>query len=178
MTVRILIGDVREQLKTLPDGSVHCVVTSPPYWGLRCYGVDGQLGMEPTLGEHVETMADVFEEVRRVLRKDGTLWLNYGDSYATSVNGRSAADVKLLTDDDRTFQDKPFSTVSNLSNCIHRALKSGVFFYGSAYPRRGSSECINVLLYDKGAPQLVFEPFLAAKRVRIKQGQHDLCRGR
>ncbi len=111
MSVRILLGDVREQLKTLADESVHCVVTSPPYWGLRDYGVAGQLGMEPTLGEHIETMVDVFREVRRVMRKDATLWLNYGDCYATSPNGRSAANTKLLGNDDRTFRDKPFSTV-------------------------------------------------------------------
>lgn len=111
MTVRILKGDCREILRGLPEESVHCVVTSPPYWGLRDYGVDGQLGMEGSLGEHVETMADVFREVRRVLRSDGTLWLNYGDSYASSVNGRSAADIKSLGTDDRTFRDKPFSTI-------------------------------------------------------------------
>lgn len=111
MSIRILLGDCREQLKKLPDESVHCVVTSPPYWGLRDYGIDGQLGLEHSLGEHVGTMVEVFREVRRVLRKDGTLWLNYGDSYATSVNGRSAADTKELGHDDRTFRDKPFSTV-------------------------------------------------------------------
>ena len=85
MSVKILIGDVREQLREMPDESVHCVVTSPPYWGLRCYGVDGQIGQEPTLGEHVEVMVEVFREVRRVLRKDGTVWLNYGDCYATQI---------------------------------------------------------------------------------------------
>ena len=66
MSVRILIGDVREQLATLPDESVHCVVTSPPYWGLRDYGIAGQLGLEPTLGEHLEAMVAVFRAVRRV----------------------------------------------------------------------------------------------------------------
>lgn len=81
MSVKILQGDCRQVLKTLPDESVHCVVTSPPYWGLRDYGVDGQMGLEPTLGEHIEVMVDVFRHVWRVLRKDGTLWLNYGDSY-------------------------------------------------------------------------------------------------
>lgn len=81
--VRILEGDVREQLKTLPDGSVHCCVTSPPYWGLRDYGVPGQLGSEKTPAEYVAVMVAVFREVRRVLRDDGTLWLNMGDTYAT-----------------------------------------------------------------------------------------------
>src|SRR5690348_13711031 len=111
MTVRILKGDCREVLRSLPNESVHCVVTSPPYWGLRDYGVDGQLGLERSLGEHVETMIEVFAEVRRALRSDGTLWLNYGDSYAATPNGRSAADVKALGNDDRTFRDKPFSTI-------------------------------------------------------------------
>lgn len=110
MTVRILVGDVREQLAGLPDESVHCVVTSPPYWGLRDYGVAGQLGLEPTPQAHVQAMVDVFRAVRRVLRPDGVCWVNYGDSYATSVNGRSAADTKAAGRDDRTFRDKPFGT--------------------------------------------------------------------
>lgn len=111
MTVRILTGDVRERLRELADESVDCVVTSPPYWGLRDYGVEGQLGLERTLGEHVEVMTSVFRDVRRVLKPAGTLWLNYGDSYATSPNGRSAEAIKNLGTDDRTFRDKPFSTV-------------------------------------------------------------------
>lgn len=114
MSVRILIGDVREQLRLLPADHFDCVVTSPPYWGLRDYGVAGQLGMEATYQEHVTTMADVFDEVRRVMKPTATLWLNYGDSYASSVNGRSAADVKALGNDDRTFRDKPFSTVQGV----------------------------------------------------------------
>ena len=80
--VRILMGDVIDGLKRLSDGSVHCCVTSPPYWGLRDYGVDGQIGLEPTPEAFIEKMVAVFREVRRVLREDGTLWLNLGDSYA------------------------------------------------------------------------------------------------
>lgn len=75
-------GDVREVLPTLADESVNCVVTSPPYWGLRDYGVVGQLGLERTPEEYISKMVAVFREVRRVLRADGTLWLNMGDSYA------------------------------------------------------------------------------------------------
>ena len=82
MTVRILRGDCIELLRTLPEASVHCCVTSPPYFGLRDYGVDGQIGLEPTPDEFVAKLVDVFREVRRVLRDDGTLWLNLGDSYA------------------------------------------------------------------------------------------------
>lgn len=83
MSVSILIGDVRDRLRELPDNSVHCVVTSPPYYGLRNYGVAGQIGLEPSYREYVSTMVSVFREVRRALRDDGTLWLNLGDSYAT-----------------------------------------------------------------------------------------------
>jgi DNA modification methylase len=111
MSVRILQGDVMDRLADIPDDSVHCCVTSPPYWGLRDYGVDGQLGMEPTLAEHIDAMVRVCREIRRVLRPDGTFWLNYGDCYATSPNGRSAADTKATGNDDRTFRDKPFSTI-------------------------------------------------------------------
>lgn len=85
--ITILQGDVRDRLRGLADESVHCVVTSPPYWGLRDYGVKGQIGMEPTVFEHIELLVDVFREVRRVLRKDGTLWLNYGDAYSGRGKG-------------------------------------------------------------------------------------------
>jgi DNA modification methylase len=111
MTVTILVGDVRDHLRALPADSFDCVVTSPPYWGLRDYGVEGQIGLEPTLGEHLAVMVEVFREVRRVLKPTGTLWINYGDCYATTPNGRSAADTKAAGKDDRTFRDKPFSTV-------------------------------------------------------------------
>jgi DNA modification methylase len=98
-------------MRKLPADSVDMCVTSPPYWGLRDYGVAGQMGLEPTLGEHLDVMVAVFEEVRRVLKPHGSLWLNYGDCYATAPNGRSAADTKAEGVDDRTFRDKPFSTV-------------------------------------------------------------------
>jgi len=78
---RIIFGDALEQLKQLPSESVHCVITSPPYWGLRDYGVEGQIGLEPSLEEYIDKLVRVFREVRRVLRKDGTLWLNMGDCY-------------------------------------------------------------------------------------------------
>jgi len=156
----------------LADESVHCVITSPPYWGLRDYGLaptlwggdgdcrhrwamktrkgktggnnspklrvkgsdnfqttpdsqnaycaecgawHGCLGLEPTPEQHVANIVTVFREVWRVLRADGTLWLNYGDCYATQSNGRSASETKAIGKDDRTFRDKPFSTVSRQS---------------------------------------------------------------
>lgn len=109
--VTIWVGDVFKALALMDDDSIDCVVTSPPYWGLRDYGVEGQIGMEPSLAEHIEILIKVFREVRRVMKPEATLWLNYGDCYASSVNGRSAADTKAAGNDDRTFRDKPFSTV-------------------------------------------------------------------
>lgn len=87
MSVEIIVGDCREVLRSMPDQSVHCVVTSPPYFGLRDYGVDGQIGLEQTPDEYVAEMVAVFREVRRVFRDDGTLWLNLGDS-TYSGNGQ------------------------------------------------------------------------------------------
>jgi len=80
-------GDSLDVLSSLPDESVNCVVTSPPYWGLRDYGVEGQLGLEKTPEEYVSKMVKIFEEVRRVLRKDGTAWVNMGDCYSGSGKG-------------------------------------------------------------------------------------------
>lgn len=103
----ILLGDCLTTLPTLPAASVQTCVTSPPYFGLRDYGVEGQLGLEPTPREFVDAMVRVFREVRRVLRDDGTLWLNLGDSYAGSwgsqgrqgntgqMAGRSVADARV-----------------------------------------------------------------------------------
>jgi len=81
-------GDARAVMAEMEPESVHCVVTSPPYWGLRDYGAPGQLGLEATPEEYVENMVAVFREVRRVLRSDGTVWLNLGDSYANGGSDR------------------------------------------------------------------------------------------
>jgi DNA modification methylase len=168
-------GDCRELLRQMPAGSVHCVVTSPPYWGLRDYGLPssvwdgdpkcphewgpmergrradlwpldqtsskswlepveregptgrdsgtfcvrcrawrGCLGLEPRIDLFIEHLVGIFRQVRRVLRDDGTLWLNLGDCYANAPNGRSATATKAAGSDDRTFRDKPFSTAGEL----------------------------------------------------------------
>lgn len=177
MSVEIIHGDCLAALKTLPTESVHCCVTSPPYWGLRDYQtgkwvggdpacehrsptmregrnedrqklagsaatnsyqnilahnahcgkcgamkVDEQIGLERSCNDHIASLVRVFSEVRRILRKDGTLWLNYGDAYATAPNGRSAADTKTAGNDDRTFRDKPFSTVGGVFKAKDRML--------------------------------------------------------
>lgn len=87
MTIRLLTGDCTQVLQTLPTGSVHCVVTSPPYFGLRDYQVDGQIGLEETPAAYVDRIVGVFRQLRRVLRPDGTVWLNLGDCYAGSGRG-------------------------------------------------------------------------------------------
>ena len=89
MNYNIIQGDCIEGMKQIPDESVHCVVTSPPYYGLRDYGVDGQIGLEETPEAYVERLVDVFREVRRILRKDGTVWLNLGDTYVSNPGDRN-----------------------------------------------------------------------------------------
>lgn len=81
---RVINGDSLEMLKTLPSESVNCCVTSPPYWALRDYGVEGQLGLESTFTEYIDKLCNIFDEVKRVLRKDGTLWVNLGDTYSAA----------------------------------------------------------------------------------------------
>ncbi len=90
----LLIGDARELLKTLPDDTFRCCVTSPPYWGLRDYGVGGQIGAEMKVEDFITDLVGVFREVRRTLRKDGTFWLNIGDSYTSGGRTWRDADAK------------------------------------------------------------------------------------
>ncbi|EPV2319282.1 DNA-methyltransferase [Pseudomonas aeruginosa] len=83
----IRVGDCLDALRAMPDQSFHCCITSPPYFGLRDYGMPGQIGLEQTPAEFVSRLVEVFREVRRVLRDDGTLWVNMGDSYASIAGG-------------------------------------------------------------------------------------------
>ena len=91
MTTQILEGDCRETLKTIPEKSAHCCVTSPPYFGLRDYGNESQIGLEQTPEAFVQELVSVFREVKRVLRDDGTMWLNLGDSYYNYRPGKGQA---------------------------------------------------------------------------------------
>ena len=105
--ITILQGDVLEQLHTLPDKSVQCCVTSPPYYGLRDYGIDGQIGMEETPELFVSKIVEVFREVKRVLRDDGTLWLNFGDSYnGSGGSGGDYADGGLREGQPKVYGNK------------------------------------------------------------------------
>ncbi len=87
-------GNALSVLQALPAESVRCVITSPPYWGLRDYGIDGQIGLEPSLPQFLNRLIAIFSEVRRVLTADGTLWLNIGDGYTSGNRGYRAADKK------------------------------------------------------------------------------------
>lgn len=93
-SIQFIQGDALEKLRDMPDESVQCCVTSPPYYGLRDYGVAGQIGMEKTPDEYIAALVSVFSEVRRVLKSDGTLWLNLGDSYAGGGNGGGGSFAK------------------------------------------------------------------------------------
>ncbi len=120
--IDFLQGDVFDNIKKLDDNSIDCVVTSPPYWGLRDYGVIGQLGLEPTYQEHIQNIVELFKAMKPKLKDSATIWLNYGDSYASTVNGTKVKDMKKSLQknrtskikgvyDDRGFVDKPFSTI-------------------------------------------------------------------
>jgi DNA modification methylase len=85
-TNKILNGDALSKLKELPSESVNCIMTSPPYWVLRDYGINGQLGLEPTFQEYINKLCDIFDEAKRVLKNDGTCWVNLGDTYGGSEN--------------------------------------------------------------------------------------------
>ncbi len=90
MTYKVILSDALKALRSLTEKSVDCCVTSPPYYGLRDYGVDQQIGLEETPAEYIDKLVEIFREVRRVLKYNGTLWLNMGDSYAGSGKGRNA----------------------------------------------------------------------------------------
>lgn len=111
----ILHGDALGMLKQLPDETVQCCITSPPYYGLRDYGVDGQIGLEPTLQEYLDQLIAVFAEVRRVLKKDGTCFVNLGDSYAGSGKGPEGGVSKGMDFRHLEFKHRAVTTVPKKS---------------------------------------------------------------
>jgi len=113
MTTKILVGDALETLKTLPSESVHCIITSPPYYGLRDYNVDGQLGLESTPEEFLANMVEVFREARRVLRADGVCFVNMGDSYNANT-GKGFNGQKRYDDANRNTKRPSVLPAKNL----------------------------------------------------------------
>ena len=103
---RIILGDCLESLKTLPDNSVDCCVTSPPYYALRDYGVEGQIGLEETPEKFIEKLTEVFMQVHRLLKPEGTLWLNIGDSYNGNKIGNTATVKHKKVSDSNDFHKK------------------------------------------------------------------------
>ena len=122
MKNHLLVGDVRDTLKQIADKSVHCCVTSPPYWGLRDYGNEGQLGLEPTPTEYIEELVKVFREIYRVLRDDGTLWLNIGDSYASFRDGKVTPDT-ARGESDGTLVEKGKASNRMASSFVNTSIK-------------------------------------------------------
>ncbi|UVH51550.1 site-specific DNA-methyltransferase [Pseudomonas sp. CBSPBW29] len=110
---RVLIGDCIESMRTLPDKSVQMCVTSPPYYGLRDYGADGQIGLEETPAEFIARLVEVFREVRRVLRDDGTAWVNMGDSYAGSRCGGNKQSITGVGRDESVTAARARRTIAS-----------------------------------------------------------------
>lgn len=97
MAIAIMIGDCLQSLRELPGNSIQTCITSPPYFGLRDYGADGQIGLEETTEEYIAKLVAVFAEVRRVMRDNGTLWLNIGDSFCdTTIHGFKRKDLMMI----------------------------------------------------------------------------------
>jgi len=120
----IICGPALEILKTLPDVSVNCCISSPPYWALRDYGVAGQLGLEPTFEEYIDKLCTIYDEVKRVLRKDGTCFVNLGDTYSCKPVGRFSANMSIFKGRDMTghiesgAKDKTKCGVPEKSLCL------------------------------------------------------------
>lgn len=155
MTVRILRGDCRDILRTLPGESVHCVVTSPPYWGLRDYGVDGQIGLEPTVQEFLAGMVDVFREVRRVLRADGTACVNMGDAYSSGGRGGNPNGDSSTLQGGRETQE-----ASMVKRYPRRAPHTGVV--NGTWQRSGHDGGARIAVPGIAAKQLIGQPWRLA----------------
>ena len=167
MAFRILVGDARERLRDLPDASVHCVITSPPYWSLRNYqGDPGMIGMEPTFADHLDNLRIVFREIWRVLRNDGTFWLNYGDSYHNKNLLQMPAKVAMALQDDgwmlrsEIIWHKPApvpESVTDRPTCAHDKLflfsKQSRYFYDQFAIRLPPSGRTDLLTFNKANPQ-------------------------
>ncbi|QDT39748.1 DNA-methyltransferase [Stratiformator vulcanicus] len=128
----ILVGDVLDRLSDLPDRSVQCVATSPPYWGLRDYQHEGQIGLEASPVEFISRMVEVFDEVGRVLRDDGTLWLNLGDTYVSKPKGSMNGQDKSGLTSTRTQEHSP----SGINKRV-RSGHAGKHAYVADYPVDG-----------------------------------------
>lgn len=121
---KIICGDSLEVLQTLDSESIDCCVTSPPYWGLRDYGDEGQLGLETTFEEYINKLCNIFDEVKRVLKLEGTCWVNIGDSYAGSPSGNpvykdwQTGGIKDASENYRADLPKNYESIKSKSLCL------------------------------------------------------------
>jgi len=148
---KIICGDCLDVMREMPDNSIHCCVTSPPYWGLRDYGVPGQLGLEKTPEEYTARMVEIFREVRRVLRDDGTCWINLGDSYSSG------------------------GIISNFTDCFNRVMEGGPVVIGHTATIGITAEGVDVSLDNKGFPYGELLSLFGIERVIVKQRDNDFC---
>lgn len=123
MSVRLVTGDCRVVLPTFSPDSFDCCVTSPPYFGLRDYGVDGQIGLEPTMAAYLETMLGVCREIRRVLKPGGTFWLNIGDSYSGSWGAQSK---RITESDDPSWHSSQIRNHPKIASGTGSSKRSGL----------------------------------------------------
>lgn len=144
MSGTIHVGDCLGVLRAMPDESVHCVVTSPPYFALRDYGVDGQIGLEDTPDAWCARLVDVFREVRRVLRRDGTAWVNVGSSYSCG------------------------GAMANVTDILNRRLKEFSVFFFDALPVAVPGHGVDIPAHNKRAPDCELTGLLAAQADLIK----------
>jgi DNA modification methylase len=162
----------------LADGSIQTVVTSPPYYGLRSYGIgtsSGEIGLEESIDDYIENIVSVFGEVKRVLRDDGTCFLNLGDSYATQPAGNFGSGTKP-GDGGAYRSGKPYSTIgSNFGNIIYRLMKGSPLIFGDAATIGITTQGSNVSLHNNGFPYRIFLSLLGIKRVTIKQRDNNFC---
>ena len=119
---QIIVGSALEVLGTFPAGLINCCISSPPYWSLRDYGIDGQLGLEPTFEEYIDKLCTVYDEVFRVLRKDGTCWVNLGDTYSSTPAGNKIYETQETTHCSdgslKVFCPKPQCNIATKSLCL------------------------------------------------------------
>lgn len=141
---KIYQGNSLEILKTFPDESIDMVMTSPPYWALRDYGNENQLGLEPTFQEYITKLCNIFDEVKRVLKKEGTCWVNMGDTYYGSGKGvggdiSKSKQTYVLPNDWKRPSRESFNNIKVKKNCI----LCGKEFEGSSNSQFCSKECLN-----------------------------------
>jgi DNA modification methylase len=172
----VYLGDALTVAKDLPDESVHCIVTSPPYFGLRDYNIDGQMGLEETPEQFVASMVVLFRELRRVLRSDGTLWLNLGDSYAGSnMTGGTLSKEGSAKREGRMFERSGGGIRSDIGNALQSIIERNPLIIGNAATIGITAHRSDVSLPNDGFPYRVFLSLFGIQRVTVKQRDNDFC---